>query len=69
MIFDGVSSSPRLFTHELAFLEILSVVLDQGGNVNKQLRFAALAASTPIVESSITKQLASDSLDNLRASS
>ena len=41
--------------------------LDQGGNVNKQLRFAALAAATPILESSIAMQLTSDFLLNLMA--
>ena len=58
---------PRLLTHALAFLEIFLFELDHGGNVKRQLRFAALAASTPIIESSIAMQLTSDFLLNLSA--
>ena len=64
IILEGLLIFPRLVTHALAFLEIFLFEIDQGGNVIRQLRFAALAASTPIIESSMAMQFTSDFLLN-----
>ena len=53
---------PSLSRQAFAFFDIFCFVDEYGGNIKRQFRFAALAASTPILESSIAIQFLGDSL-------